>query len=194
VRLALEALEERTVMTAVTGISPPFGSLAGGNFVVLSGSGFSNASAVSFGGAASPYYMVMSDGTISAQAPAHAASVVDITVTSPDGTSATTTADQFTYEAAPPVTTWTYLNSTVNPSIQGQNVVFTAMASNGGMGGTPTGTVVFKDGTTILDSETLSPGMVGAQATFSTSGLSVGTYTLTPLPSRRPVASARASG
>ena len=44
-----------------------------------------------------------------------------------------------------------------------------------GSGGTPSGTVIFKDGTTTLNTATLSSGAAG----FSTSALAVGTHSIT---------------
>ena len=44
------------------------------------------------------------DGEITAVSPPEGAGTVDITVTTPDGTSATSAADQYNYENAPVVT------------------------------------------------------------------------------------------
>jgi hypothetical protein len=68
----------------------------------------------------------------------------------------------------------TTLTSSVNPSVFGQSVTFTATVAAGAAGsGTPTGTVTFKDGTTTLGTGTLNSSGV---ATFNTSSLSVGTH------------------
>ena len=80
----------------VTGVSPQTGSPSGGTTVTISGSGFTNASAVSFGGAAATGFTVDSGTQITATAPA-GTGTVDVTVTTPAGTSATSGADQFTY-------------------------------------------------------------------------------------------------
>ena len=92
----------------VTGISSPSGSVVGGSAgndtVTLIGSGFTAATAVAFGGtpAASSTIQVYSDNALRVQVPsAAAAGTVDVTVTTPGGTSATSAADQFTYRAAP---------------------------------------------------------------------------------------------
>lgn len=71
--------------------------------------------------------------------------------------------------------TTTGVTSSVNPSDFGQSVTFTAtVISNGG---TPTGTVQFKDnGTNLGGLQTLNPSGV---ATFATSALTVGTHTIT---------------
>ena len=69
--------------------------------------------------------------------------------------------------------TTTTVSSSLNPSIYGSAVTFTAAVS--GSGGTPTGTVTFKDGGATLGSGTLS----GGAATFSTSILSGGSHSIT---------------
>jgi len=80
----------------VTGVSPQTGDPSGGTSVTISGSGFTNASAVSFGDAGATGFTVDSDTQITATAPA-GTGTVDVTVTTPTGTSATSGADQFTY-------------------------------------------------------------------------------------------------
>jgi hypothetical protein len=81
----------------VTGLNPASGSTAGGDSVAISGSGFTGASAVNFGAAAATF-SADSDTQITATSPAVAdAGAVDVTVTTPAGTSPTSTADQFTY-------------------------------------------------------------------------------------------------
>ncbi len=67
--------------------------------------------------------------------------------------------------------TTTALASSLNPSTAGQSVTFTATVTSG----TPTGTVTFTVDGTAQAPVTLSAG----QAVFSTSGLSVGSHTLT---------------
>ncbi|HYF79316.1 MAG TPA: Ig-like domain repeat protein, partial [Symbiobacteriaceae bacterium] len=64
------------------------------------------------------------------------------------------------------------LSSSANPSTVGQSVTFTATVT--GAGGTPSGTVTFKDGATTIGTATLSAGT----ATFTTSALSAGTHSI----------------
>lgn len=83
-------------------ISPNFGGLAGGTFVTLLGLGFTNASAVTFGGQAAQF-KVISDGQIDAAsppAPGGTAQAVDVIVTTPIGTATAVPQDGFTYAAA----------------------------------------------------------------------------------------------
>src|SRR3989442_2767589 len=74
---------------------------------------------------------------------------------------------------------YTTLFRSVNPSVFGQSTTFTAtvaVVSPGG--GTPTGTVNFLDGVTVIGSGTLS-ATAPFTATFATSGLAVGTHSIT---------------
>src|SRR5260370_25242576 len=64
----------------------------------------------------------------------------------------------------------------MNPAVFGQLVTFTATVNVNSPGaGTPTGTVNFFDGITLLGPGTLSGGV----ATFSTSALAVGSHSIT---------------
>ena len=81
---------------AVTSISPTSGSTNGGDSVVITGVGFTTATAVKFGTTAATSFVVNSDTQITAVSPA-GTSTVDVTVTTPVGTTATSAADQFTY-------------------------------------------------------------------------------------------------
>ena len=75
------------------------------------------------------------------------------------------------------VSTTTTLTSPVNPSAYGQAVTFTAAVTpNSPGGGTPTGTVTFKDGATVLATGTLNTSAI---ATYSTSALGAGNHSIT---------------
>lgn len=73
--------------------------------------------------------------------------------------------------AAPPAATTTSLASSLNPSSFGQAVTFTATVSGGT---SPTGTVQFRDGATVLGTVALA----GTTAAFTTSTLAVGTHAI----------------
>ncbi len=85
----------------VTGVSPDSGSTAGGTPVTITGTAFTDASAVTFGATPATTFTVTSATSIAATAPA-GSGTVDVTVTGPAGTSTTSANDHFTYVAAPP--------------------------------------------------------------------------------------------
>jgi uncharacterized delta-60 repeat protein len=73
--------------------------------------------------------------------------------------------------------TTTTVTSSVNPSALHQAVTFTAVVSAKSPGsGTPTGTVTFKDGTTVLGTSTLDSN---GQTTFTASNLKRGNHSIT---------------
>ncbi|MGA2059489.1 MAG: IPT/TIG domain-containing protein [Thermoguttaceae bacterium] len=91
---------------SVSGISPAAGTLSGGSSVLISGTGLTIATEVDFGGFGPASFTVNPDGTISAVAPPNGSGTkcaVDVTVTTAGGTSATSSADLFTYAAPPSV-------------------------------------------------------------------------------------------
>lgn len=84
----------------VTGFDHSGGSVAGGQTVVINGLNFSGAAGLTrvfFGDAEATGVTVLSDTQIQVTTPAHAAATVDVSVHSPYGPSATTSADQFTF-------------------------------------------------------------------------------------------------
>ena len=94
-------------LPTVTGIvAPSSGPLAGGNQVTINGTNLLNATSVKFGSSAATNLVINSAGTqITVTDPtAGKAGTVDVTVATAGGTSATSTADKFTYAAAPTIT------------------------------------------------------------------------------------------
>lgn len=88
---------------SVSGVEPGRGPAAGGNEVVISGSDFTGASSVRFGPSAQASFTVDSDSQITAVAPAGTAGVlVNVWVTTPDGTSTNSSASWY-YYVDPPV-------------------------------------------------------------------------------------------
>ena len=123
----------------VTAVSPIAGPIGGGTAVTITGTGFSAAAptgAVKFG-AALATYTIISNTQINATSPANAASTYDVTVTTPGGTSAISAADQFTYVAAPTVTS---ISPTAGPTSGGTTVTITG---TGFSAANPTGAVKF---------------------------------------------------
>jgi hypothetical protein len=87
----------------VIAISPTIGPASGGTAVTITGTGFTAATGVGFGATAAASFTVNGDTSISAVASAASPGIVDVTVTSPGGTSTTSPGDQFTRVGAPTV-------------------------------------------------------------------------------------------
>jgi hypothetical protein len=82
----------------VASISPATGPIAGGTVVAISGSGFTGATNVLFGGVAATTFSIAGDTSISATSPAASTpGTDDVTVVGPGGTSGLSPADQFVY-------------------------------------------------------------------------------------------------
>lgn len=82
-------------------VSPNTGAFTGGTQVIIRGSAFVGATAVDFGSASAASFTINSQGSITAIAPP-GTGTVDVTVTTPEGTSPTSPADRFSYVASPP--------------------------------------------------------------------------------------------
>jgi len=115
----------------VTNVSPNAGSTSGGTTVTITGTNFNNTSvAVHFGATAAISVTVVSDTSITAVSPAHALGTVDVTVTTNAGTSATSSADHFTYFT--PCTSVAATTSPVGTAKAGTVILVTAVASGCG--------------------------------------------------------------
>jgi hypothetical protein len=82
----------------VTSISRPSGPVSGGTKVVITGSGFTTLTRVTFGTTAATEFTDTSPTSVIAFSPPHAAGQVRISVTTPTGTTPSTSADLYTYE------------------------------------------------------------------------------------------------
>ena len=112
-----------TPAPTVTGIDPNTGTPAGGTSVVISGSDLANASAVDFGSIPAA---VTSDSATSITATSPPGTgTVDVTVTTPDGTSATSSADQFDYALSAPPPTLSTVSPAGGPAAGGTSVTVT---------------------------------------------------------------------
>ena len=154
-------------LPSVTSISPNSGPAAGGTSVTITGSNFAGATAVRFGATAAASFTVTSATSISAISPA-GSGTVDVTVSNSSGTSATGSADQFTYGL---ISATTALSSSRNPSSVGQLVTFTAKVT----GLSPQGTIAFYDGAAQLGTVALASGT----STFTTATLAEGIHSIT---------------
>jgi hypothetical protein len=127
---------ERVTTPVVTGVSPKagFASTKTSDSVTLTGTGFTGATAVDFGVTPASSFSVLSDTSISATSPPvppTSAGTVDVTVTTPQGTSTTSPADLFTYVAPGPVATVTGVSPSSGPDTGGTNVVISGTGLTG---------------------------------------------------------------
>lgn len=100
---AVSVTPSSTAPPVVSNVSPTSGSVVGGTSVTITGTGLDNATGVTFGGTNAA--IVSNTPTqITATSPPGSAGTVDIQVSTANGSSATATADQFTYVAEPAVT------------------------------------------------------------------------------------------
>ncbi len=100
---ATSAADRFTEVPSVSGLSATVGPTSGGTSVQITGSGFLNATSVTFGGVSAPF-TTLSDNAISTTAPSHAAGATTVTVTNSGGSSATTPGGTFVYVAVPAIT------------------------------------------------------------------------------------------
>jgi hypothetical protein len=81
----------------VTAISPPSGSSAGGTSVTISGTNLTGATVVNFDSSAGTVTQNLDSQIIAVSPAGTAGQIADVTVTTPGGISAVSSADQFTY-------------------------------------------------------------------------------------------------
>jgi hypothetical protein len=95
---ALSPADLFTYGPTVTKVEPNHGSPGGGTTVTITGTGFTGATAVNFGSTGAASFTVNSETSITAVSPrVKKGGTVDVTVTTPAGTSRTSAADQFTF-------------------------------------------------------------------------------------------------
>ncbi|HWF15462.1 MAG TPA: choice-of-anchor P family protein [Acidimicrobiales bacterium] len=181
--------------TQVTGISPTAGPVAGGTTVTITGVGFTTATAVHFGTAAATSFTVNSNTSITAVSPASplaspGTGPVDVTVSTPLGTSPIVVQDEFTYELAPTIASVNGIVPNQGPTgggtavtITGTNFVATDATTAVLFGTTPATDVQVTSTTTIT---AVSPAGAAGPVTVTVSdagGTSNGvTFTYIPAP------------
>jgi phospholipase C len=137
----------------VSSVSPTAGLEAGGTAVRIEGDFLGGATAVRFGTAAASF-QVESDGSITATAPGMKAGSVDVTVTSPGGTSATSPADSFTYVPKGPAPKITGVSPAAGPAAGGTSVTVSGSGFAGvtsvSFGGTPAASVSTQSATSLI--------------------------------------------
>ena len=142
---------------AITSLAPTSGPEAGGTSVVITGANLDGATAVSFGAAAAASFTVDNATQITATSPA-GSGTVDVTVTTPGGTSATGPDVEYTY--LPPSTNADLADLTVSgtplmPAFDPDTLTYNASVAH------------------TLDSVTVTPTTADAGATVTVDGVLV---------------------
>jgi hypothetical protein len=158
----------------VTGVSPSSGPRAGGTSVSVTGTNFTGATAVKFGSAKAKSFTVNSESSITAVSAAGTVGTVDLTVTTPGGTSATGAADQFSYLPPPTVTS---VSPKEGPVAGGTEVTITGTNLSEAMAvkfGSAIATIftVNLDGSITAASPAGPAGMVNVTVTTPNNGIS----------------------
>jgi len=148
----------------ITAISPTSGPITGGTSVVITGTDLTAATAVKFG-SNSATITANTATSITATSPAGSAGTVDVTVATAGGTSATSSADQFTYVAVPTITA---ISPTAGSTVGGTTVTIT--------GTNLTGVTAVKFGSTNATGFTVNSA---TQITATAPARSVGTVDIT---------------
>jgi IPT/TIG domain len=170
----------------VTQVNPTSGPTAGGTTVTITGTSVTGATGVAFGATAATSVMVKSATQITATAPAGNPGTVDVTVTTPSGTSPISAADQYTYVAAPTVTS---VSPTGGPTAGGTTVTITGTNLTGAsavkFGATNATNVSVKSATNVTAAAPAGSGTV--DVTVTTAGGASATsnndkYTYVPPP------------
>ena len=84
----------------VAGVNPDVGPSSGGTSVTVTGTNFAGVDAVDFGATPATGFTLTSPTSLTATAPAGTPGPVDVSVTTPGGTSATAAPDVFTYQSS----------------------------------------------------------------------------------------------
>lgn len=106
----------------VTSVSGDYGLVTGGTAVFVNGTGFTSGATVQFGSTPATSVTVLSSNSLSVVTPPGSPGVVNVTVTTPAGTSAVSSGDQFTYLPLPAVTAVT---PAAGPTAGGNTVTIT---------------------------------------------------------------------
>jgi prepilin-type N-terminal cleavage/methylation domain-containing protein len=158
----------------VTNVSPNSGPVAGGTTVTITGTNFeSGVTAVKFGTADADVFTVNTSTRITAISPAASAGTVDVTVTNSSGTSAVSSADEFTYKVLPTVLSIAPASGTTSG---GTSVVITGVNFTNVTGVTFGGTIatsyIVNSDTQITAVTPVSAGGAAAVMVITTAGYS----------------------
>jgi hypothetical protein len=167
-----------TAAPTVTSISPSTGLATGGTSVTLTGTNLGGASSVHFGSTPAASFTVVSGTSITAVAPAGTGGV-DVTVTTPNSTSATSPSDVYNFLTSPVVTgIRTFASPPGGPTGGGTQVTVDGTSFTSGatvsFGGTPASNVLVNSLGSIT---AIAPAGTGTVHVTVTTGLGTSTAT-----------------
>ena len=116
---------------AITKVTPNNGYIIGGTAVDIQGSGFTGVTSVKFGSVTAASVKFDSDDELTVVSPAAAAGAVDITITTPAGTSPLASADKFTFIATGSTPSVTGLSPNSGPTAGGTVITITGSSFTG---------------------------------------------------------------
>ena len=134
----------------VTGVSPSSGSTLGGTSVTITGTNFTGATAVTFGGNAASGVTVVNNTTITATTPARAAGTASVVVTTPGGSNAANSL----YTYVTPAPTVASVTPPSGSTLGGTNVTITGTNFTGTTGVTIGGNAA--TGVTVVNPSTIT--------------------------------------
>ncbi len=153
----------------LTGVTPASGPTTGGNGVVIFGTNLGGATAVDFGSAAAPVLSVSTDGTQLATIAPPGSGTVDVSVTTPAGTTPLGVADRYSYVVAPPAPAVTSVTPASGPAAGGTAVVIAgsnlAGATAVSFGATPASGFVVDNPNQITATAPAGTGLVDVTVT-----------------------------
>lgn len=174
----------------VTGLSPTSGGTAGGTRVTVRGTNFRGTPRVLFGTVPGISPTLTSTSALTVTAPPHAVGPADVRVSTAYGTSPVTSADRFTYVAAPTLTGMSpAAGSTaggVRVTIRGSGLAATSQVTFGGAPGTALATAA---DSVAVTTPAHDPGPVTVQV-VTPYGIASGQYTYVAPGLPRPTVSA----
>jgi len=155
----------------ITSLSRTSGPVSGGTQVTVTGTGFTTVESVRFGTTPATSFTVRSSTQLAAASPVHAAGNARVSVTTPGGTTPTTTADAYKYTY--PVPAVSAISPASGPAAGGTTVTVS------GSGFTAATTVYFgtRKGTTV---SVTAGGTLTVKSPLGTSGTSVAVRVMTP--------------
>ncbi|MFF2052963.1 IPT/TIG domain-containing protein [Leifsonia sp. NPDC058194] len=162
-------------------VAPDHGPETGGTAVTITGSGFADATGVTFGGTAGTAFTVVDANTITVTTPAHTPGAVDVVVQGTDGDSAP---GAFTFDPIPAISS---VAPASGPEIGGTAVTITGTGFTGATGATfggdaGTAFTVVNDTTITVTTPAHAPGGVDVVVQHPNGDSQPGDFTFLQLP------------